>query len=173
MQKETHTFLSIDTKKETATAGFMQIIKVTKNSNVREPDNNARQMQTSRIALARSRCGRTNGREVLLVDFDRSVHKISNGLERIGWTWNLPVDPPHECIRCQKSNRPGQQTIDHAREKAVREEKNTAHKAGNVQLKDVIPNAVGENPDGACAANKERLPPPVIVLFIVSNCSLK
>jgi hypothetical protein len=52
MQKETHTFLFIDARKETATASFMQIIRITRNGKVWEPGNNAHQMQTSHILLS-------------------------------------------------------------------------------------------------------------------------
>ena len=61
MQKETHTFLFIDARKETATASFMQIIRITKNGNVWEPGDNAHQMQTSHVLLARLRCGKKQG----------------------------------------------------------------------------------------------------------------
>jgi hypothetical protein len=106
---------------------------------------------------------------LLLVDFDRSVDQVSNNIPMEGLLLDLPVNPPHKCIRCQKPNGPGQQTIDHARQEAVREEKNAAHKSGNVQLEDEIPDAISKYPNRAGTANEERLPPPVIVLFGISD----
>lgn len=81
-----------------------------------------------------------------------------------------PINPPDKGIRCQKADGPSQQPIDGTCKETVCEEKNTADKSGNVQFEDVVPGAVGEDPNGAGTAHQERLPPPVIVLQNVSRC---
>lgn len=76
----------------------------------------------------------------------------------------IPVYPPDKSIRCQESHRTSQQSIDRARQETIAEEKQTRHKAGYVEFVCIVPDAVGENPEGAAAAGKEALPPPVVVL---------
>ena len=73
-------------------------------------------------------------------------------------------DAPNKCISREKPYRAREQTVDQAGQKAVAEKQHARNEAFNVQLCRVVPDAVGEDPKGAGAANEEALPPPVVVL---------
>lgn len=76
----------------------------------------------------------------------------------------LPVDPPNEGIRSQKSNRSSQQEVDCTCQEAVTEEKESGYKSGDMKFEHVIPNTVGKDPEGTAATCQEASPPPVVVL---------
>jgi len=81
------------------------------------------------------------------------------------------IYPPHERIGGQESDRTRQKPVHNAGQEAVREEQHAGHEAGNVQFDKIVPDAIGKYPDGGGAANKERLPPPVVVLRAELNIS--
>jgi hypothetical protein len=70
----------------------------------------------------------------------------------------------NKCISREKPNRAREQTIDQARQKAVAEEQHARNESLNMQPSRVVPDAVGEDPEGTGAADEEALPPPVVVL---------
>lgn len=71
---------------------------------------------------------------------------------------------PHKCISRKKADRAGEQAVDQTGQEAVAEEQQARNQADNVQPRRVVPDAVGEDPEGAGAADEEALPPPVVVL---------
>lgn len=86
---------------------------------------------------------------------------------------NIPIDLLNKRIRCQESNRPRQQAVNRARQKAIAEEQQGRHEARDVQLEEVIPDAVCEDPRRTAAAGEEALPPPVVVLVFLLAVLLK
>jgi hypothetical protein len=78
----------------------------------------------------------------------------------------LPVDTSDKGIGSQEANGASQQTIHSAGEEAVAEEQQGGHKASDMQLEHIVPNAVGKDPDGTASTGQEALPPPVIVLVM-------
>ena len=77
---------------------------------------------------------------------------------------NSPVDTPHECISCQESNGAGEQTVQGAGQEGVAKEEHARDQTLDVKVREEVIGRVEEDPDGAAAADKEGLPPPIVVL---------
>jgi hypothetical protein len=73
-------------------------------------------------------------------------------------------DAPNKCISREKADRAREQAVDQAGQKAVAEEQHARHEALNVQSRRVVPHTVDEDPKCTGAADKEALPPPMVVL---------
>lgn len=71
---------------------------------------------------------------------------------------------PHKCISRKKADRAGEQAVDQAGQEAVAEKQYARNETVNVQPGRVVPDTVGEDPEGAGTADDEALPPPVVVL---------
>lgn len=74
------------------------------------------------------------------------------------------IDTTDKGIGSQESDGTSQQEIHCTGEEAVAEEQQGRHKSSDVQLEHVVPDAVGEDPEGTAATCQEALPPPVVVL---------
>ena len=74
------------------------------------------------------------------------------------------VDPPNKGICGQEPDSACQQAIHGTCEETVAEEEQSRHKAGDVQLEHIVPDAVGEDPKSTAATCQEALPPPMVVL---------
>ena len=102
----------------------------------------------------------------MLVRFDRPVvvpiSLVTSSL--LHATLHLPVNTPDKCICCEEAHRPRQEPVDSARQQAVAEEEDPGDEALDVELREVVPRAVQEDPDGTSSADEEGLPPPMVVL---------
>ncbi len=77
----------------------------------------------------------------------------------------VPVYSPYKCICCQKAHRTRQQPVHCARQKAIAEEQEARDEAVDIEFGVVEDDAVEENPERAAAANKDGLPPPIVILL--------
>lgn len=77
---------------------------------------------------------------------------------------DIPVYPAHERVCSQEADRSRQQPVHSTGEETVAEEKHARHEAVDVQLREIVPHAAQEDPDGTAAADEEGAPPPVVVL---------
>ena len=66
-----------------------------------------------------------------------------------------PVNTPHKCICRQEAHRPSQQAVYCTRQEAVAEEKEARDEALDVELGEVVPRAVEEDPNGAPSPDEE------------------
>lgn len=101
-----------------------------------------------------------------LVRFDRPVgQSISQPACLSRATRHLPVNTPDKCICREEAHRPRQEPVYSARQQTVAEEEDPRDEALDVELREVVPRAVQEDPDGTSSPDEEGLPPPMIVLF--------
>lgn len=77
---------------------------------------------------------------------------------------NRTVNTSDKGISSQEPNGTSQQEVDCTSKETVTKEEQSRDKSCNVQLEHVVPDAVGEDPEGTAASSQEALPPPVIVL---------
>lgn len=66
--------------------------------------------------------------------------------------YNSPINPLNKSISRQKPNRPRQQSIHSTSQEAIAEEQQTRHEACDMQLDNVVPDAVRKHPEGAAAS---------------------
>ena len=75
-----------------------------------------------------------------------------------------PINTPYKCICSKKPNSASEKPVHSARQQAVAEEEHAGNEAVDVELGKVVPHAVAEYPECTTSANKEGLPPPMVVL---------
>jgi hypothetical protein len=68
---------------------------------------------------------------------------------------NLRVDPSDESVGCQEANSAREQSIGRTGQEAVAEEEHTGDEALDVQFEEVVPDAVGEDPNGRASTHRK------------------
>lgn len=78
------------------------------------------------------------------------------------------VDPPHKCVSRQEPDCTREKPVHRAGQQGVGKEEQCRHEPVHMQSRTEKVCRVGKHPDGRATADKERLPPPMIILLCVS-----
>lgn len=85
---------------------------------------------------------------------------------------SVPIYPPHKRIRRQKSHGSCQQPVHCARQEAIAKEQEAGYESVDIKLGVVEDDAVQEDPEGTAAADKDGLPPPMVILIAVNSAEM-